>query len=218
MKHECAVVKDLLPLYREKLVSEESAGFIKEHLATCADCRKAYASLAGESVPSEQEAEENRRRAVPVKRMKRKLRARRFLSVVLSVFLTLCVLAAVWWFFPQHRAQSVYFGESTYSKIELRHGVRMIEHDLSPSLSREDGVIYAIEYAGDAYSQSRLAYCNELGLARDGTVYTECMVFQTSFNTGNFVGMSMDKYTSLTWSFTLAKTETGIWEIVTAGV
>ncbi len=42
---DCGIVKDLLPLYAEKLASEESAAFVKEHLETCEDCRKAYEEM-----------------------------------------------------------------------------------------------------------------------------------------------------------------------------
>ena len=36
---ECAIVKDLLPLYIEDMVSEETKLFINEHLKECEDCR-----------------------------------------------------------------------------------------------------------------------------------------------------------------------------------
>ncbi len=38
MKH-CDLVKDLLPLYAENLLSEESRSVVADHLASCPDCR-----------------------------------------------------------------------------------------------------------------------------------------------------------------------------------
>lgn len=38
--NECKIVEDLLPLYAEDLVSEETAEFICDHSARCAHCRK----------------------------------------------------------------------------------------------------------------------------------------------------------------------------------
>ena len=32
MKNECSIVQDILPLYVEDMVSEDTAGFVKEHL------------------------------------------------------------------------------------------------------------------------------------------------------------------------------------------
>ena len=38
--NECKIVEDLLPLYAEDLVSEESGAFIREHAANCPGCEK----------------------------------------------------------------------------------------------------------------------------------------------------------------------------------
>ena len=45
MKHECSIVRDLLPLYVESMVSEETAAFVKEHLAECQNCTEAYEAM-----------------------------------------------------------------------------------------------------------------------------------------------------------------------------
>lgn len=39
MKNECSIVCDLLPLYAEDMVSEDTAEFDKEHLGTCPTCQ-----------------------------------------------------------------------------------------------------------------------------------------------------------------------------------
>ncbi len=39
MKNECSIVRDILPLYAENMVSEDTADFVKEHLKNCAACR-----------------------------------------------------------------------------------------------------------------------------------------------------------------------------------
>ena len=40
MKNECNIVKDLLPLYLDGAVSEDSRKFVEEHTAICEDCAK----------------------------------------------------------------------------------------------------------------------------------------------------------------------------------
>ena len=40
MKISCEVVKDLLPLYKDGVCSEESKGLVEEHLSNCEECRK----------------------------------------------------------------------------------------------------------------------------------------------------------------------------------
>ena len=38
MKNECSYVRDVLPLYLENMVSEETSVFVKEHLENCPEC------------------------------------------------------------------------------------------------------------------------------------------------------------------------------------
>ena len=38
MKNECSYVRDVLPLYLENMVSEETGAFVKKHLENCAEC------------------------------------------------------------------------------------------------------------------------------------------------------------------------------------
>ena len=45
MKLDCCVVRDLLPLYVENMVSEQTAEQIKEHLALCSDCQREHDSF-----------------------------------------------------------------------------------------------------------------------------------------------------------------------------
>lgn len=47
-KKECKVIQDLLPTYVENLTNEETNNFIKEHLKTCEDCKKALDSMQKE--------------------------------------------------------------------------------------------------------------------------------------------------------------------------
>ena len=47
MKMDCCVVRDLLPLYIEDMVSQQTAEYIRQHLAECPDCQKEYKELGG---------------------------------------------------------------------------------------------------------------------------------------------------------------------------
>lgn len=39
MKNECNIIRDILPLYIEDMVSADTSAFVKEHLERCAECR-----------------------------------------------------------------------------------------------------------------------------------------------------------------------------------
>ena len=42
---QCAVIKDLLPLYYDGVCSEETRKLIEEHIASCNECKRDLESL-----------------------------------------------------------------------------------------------------------------------------------------------------------------------------
>ena len=58
MKNECSIVGDLLALYQDGLVSEDTAAFVEEHLARCAVCRARLEQLRAPAAPQEAAQEE----------------------------------------------------------------------------------------------------------------------------------------------------------------
>ena len=44
MRNECNIIRDILPLYADKMVSADTESFVEEHLIGCAECRAAFAS------------------------------------------------------------------------------------------------------------------------------------------------------------------------------
>ena len=45
MKMECSIVRDLLPLYVEDMVSPETAKYVSEHLKVCSECEAELATV-----------------------------------------------------------------------------------------------------------------------------------------------------------------------------
>ncbi len=85
MKDECSIVRDLLPLYAEKMVRPETACFVEEHLKGCAACR---AELEKEkSPPPARETD-----TAPLRVLKRQLMVKRFQTVLLTAFLVAAIL------------------------------------------------------------------------------------------------------------------------------
>lgn len=90
MKNECSIVCDLLPLYAEDIVSEDTAEFVKEHLGNCPTCRaeleklrKPVQPVAAQHVPDID--------AEPLKRLKKAL----LMEKVQAILCTAAVLLAL---------------------------------------------------------------------------------------------------------------------------
>lgn len=88
MKNECSIVQDLLPLYAEKLVSEDTAEFVAEHAARCAECREALANMAFPQIP------EAARDETPLRAVRRKLALKRIVTAVCAALLALALATA----------------------------------------------------------------------------------------------------------------------------
>lgn len=89
-KLTCPIVRDLLPLYIDQVVSPETAQAVEDHLADCPDCRGEYESLqANLPVPTE-EADTSRQFGDMMKKTKRK----DAIQITLVVVLLVAVMAA----------------------------------------------------------------------------------------------------------------------------
>ena len=90
MKIKCDVIRDLLPLYMDGVVSDESRRLIEEHMEECDDCRRYLAELKGEE--GEDVSIEFKGELEPLKKLRRKERFNRIaLIVVLLAFVAMLV-------------------------------------------------------------------------------------------------------------------------------
>ena len=88
MCNECSLIKDILPLYAEKLTSAETRSIVEEHLKYCETCRREYEALLAdenlsESIPAVESGEFEEVRAI-----KKKLRKRiNVTALILALFI-----------------------------------------------------------------------------------------------------------------------------------
>lgn len=89
MKISCNIIKDLLPLYAEGMVSSDSREMIEEHIGDCAPCRDALAELRQETVvPTQTDT-------ASLEHLERNIRRRRVGAAVLAILITATVLFGV---------------------------------------------------------------------------------------------------------------------------
>ena len=97
MKTECSVVRDLLPLYIEDMVSTETAQYINEHLKNCNECQTELANLREGAELSTVEATPVTRSedAKPFKKMMKRMN-RQFYSIAYAALIFLIFLGFGW--------------------------------------------------------------------------------------------------------------------------
>ena len=83
MKIHCNIAKDVMPLYIDDVLSEESKEAVEEHLTGCEDCRDYYRRMRGSDLPeSESEAEEVLGRLDEAERLKRLKKSMLFKRII----------------------------------------------------------------------------------------------------------------------------------------
>ena len=87
MDKTCSIVQDLLPLYEEDMLREETKEFVDGHLAQCAACRAELDALKADVKPAPVSAQ-------PLRDLKRQLRRKKLTAVLLAVTLVLTLATA----------------------------------------------------------------------------------------------------------------------------
>ena len=87
MDKTCSIVQELLPLYEEDMLREETKEFVDGHLAQCAACRAELDALKADVKPAPVSAQ-------PLRDLKRQLRRKKLTAVLLAVTLALTLATA----------------------------------------------------------------------------------------------------------------------------
>ena len=92
MKQECEIVRDLLPLYAEKLASPASSALVEQHLAGCEACRAALEQME-KPVPVQPELQPD----APLRGIRKSLQKKSVRAAAAAVLTALCAVALVCW-------------------------------------------------------------------------------------------------------------------------
>lgn len=89
MRNECNIIRDILPLYAENMVTSDTADFVEEHLKGCKTCKKEYEQIK-EPRPAQEISD-----SAPLLKLSRKLKARRIQTIALTaIFVTALFVSA----------------------------------------------------------------------------------------------------------------------------
>lgn len=115
MKNKCSIVRDILPLYYEKMVSEETAAFVEEHLAVCDECAEMFREMKQET-----EADADVPRYADdsnvLKTIKKKMR-RKNVKAGIALTLVVFVILTLLHYFPVYRIYELDYINNTISDV-----------------------------------------------------------------------------------------------------
>ena len=91
MKKECSIVRDLLALYLENMLSEDTAVFVKEHLEKCPDCAAEFEHLKPGGQTEKAETIQKENDVYVIMAVKKKI-AKKIFKIVAAVCLVFIAL------------------------------------------------------------------------------------------------------------------------------
>ena len=175
MKIPCSVIRDLLPLYTEKMVEPETESLMKEHLEECDECRQKLSGMeAGTEAPVDT--------AKPLQTLKKEIRKRRWYAAAIAA---LCVFVAVFtWFYHENEWKLVPWEEglAEVTGTEERPYEEVFGSDDDPADSRNSPVEVLVLKIDDRINGTYESIFEE----EDGTT-TALLQGWTSNRSGNVV-------------------------------
>ena len=95
MRNECNIIKELLPLYVEKMVCEDTIYFIEEHISTCEKCRNKLKSMESLNMLDENTKESINNDITNLRNFKKEWkRKNRILIRNRTILISICVFIA----------------------------------------------------------------------------------------------------------------------------
>ncbi len=88
MRNECNIIRDLLPLYVENMVSSDTADFVEEHIKNCEVCRKEYERIK-EPQPTQKISD-----AAPLLKLSRKMKVKRIQTIALTAVFVIALFVS----------------------------------------------------------------------------------------------------------------------------
>lgn len=92
---ECAIIRDLLPLYVDDVLSKESSALVTEHLATCESCKNEFINMQSEikKLPLD-----NGAKIDVLKAMKKKIFKQKVIVAMIASVVAISVAIGGFWF------------------------------------------------------------------------------------------------------------------------
>ena len=148
-KINCNVIQDILPLYIDEVVSDDTKELVEEHLQNCEICQRVYnetkADLENDMKISAQ-TKESSHEANDLKSFRKFLKKRKIKTILLSIAATIVCFVAVFTFMNKHvtyisyKDAGITIVEDNKDEVKYKTNIKG-NYRWSTSLDRETGVM-----------------------------------------------------------------------------
>lgn len=154
IKNECAIVRDLLPLYAENMVCGETAEFVRGHLDGCASCRAELEQIGSAQSDAENRTDKNpaENDTAPLARIGKNIFKKKMYAVLMTALILSAFLVSVFGYLssPEYLPYSpdtVTVGETADGALTVSFGENVTGYRIYEEASPdgEDVSVYRIE-------------------------------------------------------------------------
>ena len=117
MKHDCDIVRDLMPLYVDGTASDKSRAMVEEHVGECEPCREMLDEMRQEVAPEPPKAQAEKL----VKKIRLRRRLRNAVLVLLGVVISAMLAVAGW------RGWNYYFNDMCVPSAEDSYSFEVVQ-------------------------------------------------------------------------------------------
>ncbi len=148
MKISCDIIKDLLPLYAEDMVSEDTRALVQMHIVDCVCCKEKLSAMRSiAKIPVDTDPG-------PLNQVKKMIRSRKCWSVAAAVLLVITILAGILMFVSVpvwlNAEEAIAYveklddGQMKFKTTDLTYGYYGVELDTGAS-GKHSGFIYSMQ-------------------------------------------------------------------------
>lgn len=132
-------------------------------------------------------------------------------AIIILCLVAFLVLALVWC--GKEKEVAIDYGTSElFSQADMDDAVKVILKEFN---TFEGCKLYSLSYTSDERCEEELEYHNKH--ASEGITYEACIVFDSCFRSPIINAGAWEPNTIYTWSWYLARTDNGSWELLSCG-
>jgi Predicted integral membrane protein len=125
---DCDVIKDLLPLYIEKLTSESSNELVEEHIKNCENCKELLLNLSEDTIIEDKTIELNKKVELSdniIKRIRKHMYEKIILSILIALVLGIIIgvfrdSIFYFWAFMSYISMTIFFAATLASVVIVK--------------------------------------------------------------------------------------------------
>lgn len=150
MRNECNIIWDILPLYIEGMVSDDTVSFVEEHLEHCPACQEYLAKLKSPTEINniQRDSVTHEKEALPLKILIKKLKRKRILTGAISAILAIAILIGGFVFLTQPELINVSDSDITVEQVYR------FDTEEGPQFF----VLYTTRYSGHTHSENKTVW------------------------------------------------------------